>query len=259
MIPKSFDILGNIAILKFDKSEKKRSKISSAEELMNRHKNITSVLEKSGKIKGRLRTFKTNYLAGEKTKVALYKENNCLFRFDVEKTYFSPRLSNERAEIAKQVKKNENVLVLFAGVAPFSIVIAKNAKPKKIVSVEINREASKFAQENVKLNKLNNIEIIQGDVKKIIPRLAGKKISFDRIVMPRPQLKDTFLEYAFKVSKKDTIINYYGFSKEPDEIISQIKEQAEKSGKKIKINSVKKAGDVAPFRYRWRIDFKVLS
>ena len=32
--------------------------------------------------------------------------------------------------------------------------------------------------------------------------------------MPRPQLKDTFLAYSFKVIKKHGIINYYGFGKQ---------------------------------------------
>ncbi|MEK6890954.1 MAG: hypothetical protein AABX03_02350, partial [Nanoarchaeota archaeon] len=250
-IPNSFDVLGNIAIVKFSDDVKKSEKIKNARNLLEEVKSVKTVLEKSEKIKGRLRTFKTNYLAGIKTKTAIYRENNCIFKFDVEKTYFSPRLSNERNEIAKQVKENEKVLVMFAGVAPYSIVISKLAKPKIVYSVELNRMASKYALENVRLNKLTNVKIIQGDVKKVSDRWSKEKIKFDRIVMPRPQLKESFLKDAFKLVKKGSIINYYDFSKDEKEIIKKIDDEAKKSRKKIKILRVKKAGDIAPYKFRW--------
>ena len=258
MLPKSFDVVGNIAILKFDDKVKKNEKIKIAKAMLKKHNSIKTVLEKSDRVKGRLRKIKTNYLAGTKTKEAFYRENNCLFKLNIDKTYFSPRLSNERKEIAQQVKKDEVVLVMFAGVAPFSIVIAKLSKPKKVYSVEINRTASKYAEENAKLNKLNNVEVISGDVKKVIPKFAKNKLKFDRIVMPRAQLKETFLKQAFQVIKKNGTINYYGFGREKDKILEEIKEQVKKSKKKIKIIKVKKAGEIAPYKFRWRVDFKIV-
>ena len=256
MLPKSFDIIGNIAILKFKDKKTKAQKQKIAQNLIKKHKTITTVLEKSDKVRGRLRTIKTKYLAGEKTTLATYKENNCIFKLDVEKTYFSPRLSNERKEIAQQVKKNEKVLVMFAGVAPYSIVIAKLAKPKIVYSNEINKIASKYAEQNVRINRTFNVEIIQGDIKRITPKLKTK---FNRIVMPRPQLKDTFLPQAFKLIKKAGTINYYGFGKDYEIILNQINEQAKKAKKKIKILKIKKAGDIAPYKYRWRVDLRVVN
>lgn len=259
MIPNSFDVVGNIAILKFDKNEKKKNKLISANDLLESNNNIKTVLEKTDKVKGRLRTIKTAFLAGEKTKIATYKENGCLFKFNIDTTYFSPRLSNERNELAKQVKKDEDVLVLFGGVGPFAIVIGKLAKPSHVISVEINREASKYAKSNVVLNKLNNVEIIQGDVKRVIPKFLNQKLKFDRIVMARPQLKETFLESTLKVIKKNGIIHYYGFAKEEKEVLNEILRDVKKLKKKIKIILIKKAGDIAPYKYRWRVDLRVLN
>lgn len=255
-----YDILGNIAIVKFKDKTKKSEKTAFAKNLLKQFPNIKTIVEKSDKVKGRLRIAKTSYLAGEKTKTAVYKENSCIFNFDINETYFSPRLSNERKEIAQQVKNNENVCVMFAGVAPFSIVIARLAKPKKVYSIEINRKASKYAEENAKLNKVaNKVEIIQGDVKKAAPKLKKQKIKFDRIVMARPNLKDTFLPQAFQLIKKSGIINYYGFGDDHEVIKDQIQAEAKKAKRKIKILKIKKAGDIAPFRFRWRVDFKVLN
>ncbi len=253
----SYDLIGNIAIMKFPEGTQKTEKIIEAKKLLDEKKHLKTILEKEGKVKGRLRTIKTSFLSGEKSLVADYVENGCRFKFNVETCYFSPRLSNERKEVSMQVKKGEKVLVLFAGVAPFPIVISKNSKADKIYSVELGKECSKFAEENVKLNKINNIEVLQGDVKKVIPKLFKQKIKFDRVVMPRPQLKESFLKEAFSIIKKKGIINYYGFSKDKNEIIDIINKEAIKSKKKIKILNIKIAGEIAPYKYRWRVDFIV--
>ena len=255
---RAFDVLGDIAIVNFPNDFKLKDKKKFAEKLLKKQKPIKTVLEKRGKIKGLLRKISTRYLAGEKTKEVLYKENDCVLRFSVDTTYFSPRLSNERKEIASKIKKDESVLVMFAGIAPFSIVIAKNSKAKKVVSVEINREANKYARLNVDLNKLKNrVEIVQGNIKKVAEKIKNK---FDVIVMPRPKLKETFLKQAFMLSKKGTRIYYYDFCKigGVDSVVEKIKQEARCAKKKIKILKIKSAGEIAPYKIRIRVDFRVL-
>jgi tRNA (guanine37-N1)-methyltransferase len=203
----------------------------------------------------------TRYIAGEKNKEVLYKENGCSFRFNVDTTYFSPRLSNERKEIACLIKKNSDVLVMFAGVAPFSIVIAKNSKPNEIYSNEINREANKYAEMNADINGVKNrIIFVNGNIKKVALKLKFQNKKFDFIVMPRPNLKESFLEQAFMVSKKGTKVYYYDFCKidETEKVVDKIKDQAAKFKKKIKILKVKSAGEIAPYKIRVRVDFEVL-
>jgi tRNA (guanine37-N1)-methyltransferase len=266
---RSFDLLGNTALVRFPGNFSIQDKKKFALDLMKKQKSVRTVLEKVGEIKGRLRKLSTNFIAGENTKEILYKENNCVFKFNIDKTYFSSRLSNERKEISSLIKPNEIVLVMFAGVAPFSIVMAKNSKAKKIYSNELNKEANKYALINIKLNKLENkIVLIPGDIKKVTEKIIKKTqinqekipISFDVIVMPRPQLKDSFLEQAFKLSKKGTRIYYYDFCKqdEKEKIINKIKSEANKFKKKIEILNVKNAGEIAPYKIRIRVDFKIL-
>ena len=257
-----YDVLGNIAILKFDKDTGARAKKVIAMKFLQDNKNVRTVLEKTGKFKGRLRVQETKHLAGERTKEALYKENGCVFRLNVDTCYFSPRLSSERLEIAKKVKKFERVLVMFGGVGPFGVVIARNQKVARVVSVELGRECSKYAQINVKRNKLvGKLEIIQGDVRKKVPLLSEM---FDRIVMARPNLKDSFLDTAFGAIKKGGIIHYYGFYQE-DEAKKALKEliesEAKKAKKKVRIQRIKKAGSggIAPYKFRYRADVKLLN
>ena len=256
---RAFDVLGNIAIVKFLELTKSYEKKQFANKILRENNSIKTVLEKTGKFSGRLRKMQTKYVAGEKTKDILYRENCCFFRFNIDTTYFSSRLSNERKELSKEIKKGDEVLVMFAGVAPYSIVIAKNSKAKKVYSNEINKQANKYTKLNIELNKLKNkVEIIPGDIKKVALKLKKK---FDVIVMPRPQLKDSFLEQAFKLSKKGTRIYYYDFCKvdETDFIIEKIKGEAKKAKKKINILKKKAAGEIAPYKIRLRVDFRVLN
>ncbi|MDD5700135.1 MAG: hypothetical protein PHH00_03000 [Candidatus Nanoarchaeia archaeon] len=258
MMKGSFDILGNIAIVKFQKRAKPGEKRIFAKKLLGENKSVRTVLEKVGKFKGRLRKMQTKFVAGEKTKEALYRESGCIFRFNVDETYFSPRLSNERKEIADKIRKGDNVLVMFAGVAPYSIVIAKNSKAEAVYSNEINRKANDYGKLNIELNKVKDrVIMLNGDIKKIASKIKKR---FDVIVMPRPQLKDSFLGETFKLSKKGTKVYYYDFCK-TDEINSvkeKVLKEAGKAGKKIKILNIKKAGEIAPYKYRIRIDFAVL-
>ena len=271
----AYDVLGNIAIVKFRRGVKSKEKKKYAAEFLQTHKGVRTVLEKSDRFKGRLRTLSTKFIAGEKTKEALYKENGCVFRLNVESCYFSPRLSSERAEVASMIKKGEKVLVMFGGVAPFAIVIARTGRAGRIVSMELGRDCCKYALQNVKLNKVK-VEIVQGDVRRVLqtPLSTVNKISgvrkkmhgmgkkvFDRIVMARPNLKDSFLDVSFPYVKKGGIIHYYGFylETEKDKMIEMIMNQAKKAKRKIKILGVKKAGDIGVKKYRYRVDLKVLN
>jgi tRNA (guanine37-N1)-methyltransferase len=257
MKQRAFNVLGNIAIVNFKDKIKLNDRKQFAKKILYENKQIKTVLEKTGIFKGRLRKMQTKYLAGEKNKEVLYKENNCAFRFNVDSTYFSPRLSNERKEISSKIKKGDTVLVMFAGVGPFSCVIAKNSQAKKVFSNEINQEANKYGKLNIELNNLKSkIELVPGDIKKVASKIKDK---IDVIVMPRPRLKENFLKEAFMLSKKETRIYYYDFCKknECDLIKEKILDEAKKAKKKIKILKIKQAGEIAPYKIRVRVDFRI--
>lgn len=250
----SMDIIGNIAILEIPKElDKKKKKI--AQEFLKNNKNIKTVLKK-GKHQGMFRIQKLELLAGEKNKEAVYIENNVTLKVDVEKVYFSPRLSNDRKEISQLVKKGEDILVMFSGCAPYVCVIAKNSKAKQVYGVEINPTAHNYALENILLNKLNNTAVFLGDVKSIVSKLNK---NFDRILMPHPTGADKYLDVALKVAKKGAVIHFYEFQKESetDKSVGKIKKACEHAKRKCTILRIVKCGQHAPREFRIRIDFKV--
>lgn len=254
----SFDIVGDIAVIEIPEELIKKEKMI-AKTLLNLHKNIKVVCKKSGSHKGVFRIQKYKVLAGEKRKETEYKESGARMKLNIEKTYFSPRFGTERLRIAKQVKPNEEVLVMFSGIAPFCLIIAKNAKPKSIYGVEINPEAHKYALENVKLNKLQDkINLYQGDVRLVVPDLNKK---FDRIAMPLPKGGEDFLDVALSAIKKKGIVHYYDFLHidELEKAKEKVKKACFSVKKKCRIINLVKCGQQSPRVYRVCVDFKVLN
>ncbi|MFH1521535.1 MAG: hypothetical protein ABIF18_01100, partial [archaeon] len=245
------DIVGDIAILKFPRRTLWIVKKLKARKFLRQNKTLKTVVEKVEGFSGELRTLKTKYLAGIKTKEATYKENQCVFKFNIDEAYFSPRLSNERKVIADEIvklcrRKNTRVLVMFAGIAPYPIIIAKKLKQAKkhavIISNELNKKANESAKKNISMNKLSDyITLVDGDAKKLPEKIKEK---FDIIVMPRPNLEDTFLKTALKLSKKGTIIFYHGFGTR-EEVLDEIDRDTKGKIGKIKI---RKAGDIGAYK-----------
>lgn len=257
LVHSSFDVVGSIAIVEIPAGLKKKQRII-ADALMNLNPHIKTVLKKSGIHYGVYRRQKLDFVAGIKTKVSEHVESGVKMLVDVEKCYFSSRLSSERLRIAQQIKPNEKILVMFSGVAPYPLVFARNSKAEIIYGVEMNPIAHKFAEKNVLANRFwNRIRLVRGDVRKVIPALGLK---FDRILMPMPKTAEEFLPVAFKASKKGTIIHYYDFGREEefDAIKKKILSACKKAKKKCKIIEAVKAGNYAPGVYRVCVDFRIL-
>jgi len=259
LVPNSYDLVGHVAILDIPKELKKEKKLI-AKVLLETNNHIKTVLQKASKREGEFRTRKYKFLAGKRKTETLHKEYGCIFKLDPTKVYFSPRELTERQRIAEQVKPKETVMVMFAGVGPYPIVIAKKQpEVKKIIAIEINPKAVKYMKENIRINKLSHKIIpIKGDVRDECKEWYGK---CDRVVMPLPLGAESFLDLAVKcLKKKGGIIHFYNWGEEPD-IFKQAKELVKKTMKKMKkkykILKSRKVLPYAPRRWKVCLDIKV--
>ena len=202
----AFDQIGNIIILRIPDSLLSKRKIIG-EVLLDKVKTAKSVYCQSSPVEGDYRIRKVELLAGEDKTETEYKEHGCRFKIDVEKTFFSPRLSTERERIADLIKDGETVINMFGGVGMFSIVAAKKKKCH-VYNIDINPDAARLCSENILLNKLKGtVESIEGDAAKIIEERLLE--TGDRVLMLLPERSDEFLNSAIKVAKKNAIIHYY--------------------------------------------------
>jgi len=199
---KSFDLVGDIAITIIPKElENKKFEIGKK---IAKLANVKTVLAEKNARSGEFRLQEFECIFGEDKRETIYKENKCKFLVNVEKVYFSPRLSTDRLEIAKEVKEGENVLVMFSGIQPYPIVISKNSKANLVIGIEKNPEAFYYSLKNIEVNKLFNVLAFIGDVKDVLP--LNKKL-----LEKYNELKEKLLES--KKQKKRIILFTKEFSK----------------------------------------------
>ena len=240
LIPKSYDIIGNIAILEFGKHSRiedndfyeYRNLIAKA--VIKVNKNVQSVFEKLSEIKGDYRLREFAYLSGENKSETIHRENNCTFKLDIKTTYFSPRLVYERRRISKtNIQDNEVIVDMFAGVGPFSIQIAK-LNLVKIHAFDINPHAYKYFSSNIKLNKLKgkitpynrNVKALLNPTNQIGKRLFGK---VNRIIMNLPERSIDFIDVAcFLMKKSGSFLHFYQISEKPNPIEKSIEDLEKK-------------------------------
>jgi tRNA (guanine37-N1)-methyltransferase len=202
----AFDQVGDIIIVRIPDSLLSKKKIIG-ETLLEQVKTAKSVFYQSSSVEGEFRTRDLEILAGEDKSETEYKEFGCRFIVDVEKAFFSPRLSTERDRIADLIQDGETVINMFGGVGMFSIIAAKRKKCT-VYNIDINPIAAKLCEKNIELNKLKGKVIsMNGDAAKIIEEQLKDK--GDRVLMLLPERSDEFLNSAISTTKNNGIIHYY--------------------------------------------------
>jgi len=253
LLPAGFDVIGDIAIMELPKELMKQKKVIGRA-LLKTFRNLKVAAVKTAPVSTEFRVRGVEVVAGEKRTITVHTEYGCRYRLDVSRDYFSPRLGTERMRVASQVKAGERVLVMFAGVGPYAVLIAKQRSPKEVVAVELNPDAARFMAENARLNKVG-ILTIQGDVRDATP-LLGK---FDRIVMPLPKDAGDFLDVALPALKKGGVIHFYDFAGSPEESAKKVAKLCRRLGYKIKIMDSVSCGSYSPQLGRVCVDLKVLG
>lgn len=202
-LPSSFDTLGSVALVKMaDEVVPHAKDIGRA--ILATHKSLRTVCMDSGVV-DEFRTRNIKVVAGEKTTETVHKEYGLVFRLDVAKVFFSPRLATERDNVTKQVEAGEVVVDMFAGIGPFSIMIAKSRSPKVVYAIDVNPDAIEFMKENIKLNRVEGVEPVLGDAREEVKKLEKA----DRIIMNLPHDASQYASDALRALKPGGVIHYY--------------------------------------------------
>ncbi|WP_456423194.1 tRNA (guanine(37)-N1)-methyltransferase Trm5b [Thermococcus sp.] len=254
LLPSSFDIIGDIAIIELPE-ELMGYGNAIGEAILEVHRHIKAVFAKGSKVEGEYRVRELIHLAGEMRTGTLHRENGIRLKLDVAKVYFSPRLATERMRVFEKARPGEVVFDMFAGVGPYSILLAKKAR--FVFAVDLNPWAIKYLEENIRLNRADNVVPILGDVRKV----AGK-VEADRVIMNLPKFADRFLREAMLSVGDGGVIHYYGFGPEEDlysEHEAKIKAIARELGFTVEILERRKVRPYAPRQFNIAIDFRVLK
>ena len=204
----SYEVIGDIAIIDADDDDD-AERIADAILLM--HRNVRTVLAALTDVHGEFRIRDFRVIAGKPDTETVHKEYGCRYEVDLARVYFTPRLATERKRIADKVCENDVVVDMFAGVGPFSILIAKSAR--YVIAIDKNPVAIEYLRRNARLNSVNNIKIICGDVRDVSKDL---RCTADRIIMNLPHSAHEFLDPALTIIKPGGVIHYYDIRPEDD-------------------------------------------
>jgi tRNA (guanine37-N1)-methyltransferase len=260
-VPRSFDILGSrsgaVAIIEIPEVLNDYE-TQIAEAIMAVHGNVKSVLGKESERQGEYRLRELRLLAGDPNTEVIHKESRCSFKLNPKKTYFSTRESTERERVNNLVQDGEEVLIMFSGVAPFPVCIARAHPTVKITGVEVNPIAHSYAIENLVLNRVQDrVTLLLGDVREVCPSL-GK--TFDRVLMPLPKGAYEFLDIAVPMVKSEGALHLYHWAPENNlfnEAINLVKDQASKLGREAEFLGGDKVSLYSPRVYKIRADFRL--
>lgn len=104
---------------------------------------------------------------------------------------------------AAKITKQDIVFDLYCGIGTISLFMSKFAK--KVYGIEIVKEAVEMAKENARLNQVNNVDFIAGDVEKALERLLYEQKVIPDVVMldpPRKGLDSKSIENLLMIRPK---------------------------------------------------------
>jgi tRNA (guanine37-N1)-methyltransferase len=263
LVPRSFELIGSkqkaVAIIELPESLEQFEKII-ADGIMRVYKNVTSVLAKESERTGEYRTRELRLMAGDPNTEVVHKEGGCLLRLDPRRVYFSPRESTERERIANAVKDGEEILVMFSGVGPLPICIAKRHRSVRATAVELNPVAHNYCVENIHLNRVGErVEAIKGDVGEVCRNLDEK---YDRVLMPLPKGAYRFLDVAIPLLRDRGILHFYHWAPEADPFTDSEKlvaQAAEDAGRRAEVVDRVRVSQYSPRYWKVRVDARIVS
>ena len=99
----------------------------------------------------------------------------------------------------------ETVIDAYCGTGTIGLIAAKNAK--KVIGVELNKDAVKDARINAKENGITNAEIYAGDAGRFMVDMASKNQKADVVFMdpPRAGSSEEFLDAVAKIGPKRVV------------------------------------------------------
>ena len=218
----AFDQIGEVVVVRIpDALLPKRHEIGRA--LLDEIKVARSVFCQVSAVEGQYRTRKLEVIAGIDDTTTTYQESGCRFKVDVEKAFFSPRLSHERERIAGLVNDGETIVNMFGGVGMFSIIAAMKTQCM-VYNIDSNPVADELCRYNVDLNEYRRKDRHKQQQRRR-RKMAGRVISIcgdasetvskmdegvsDRTLMLLPERSDDFVADAVRVTADCGVIHYY--------------------------------------------------
>jgi len=259
-VPRAIDFVGEIAIIEIPPALfAYRNTIGQS--ILKAHRRVKTVLAKGGAVRGKFRLRDFDVIAGKHTTETIHKEYGCRYYVDVARAYFSPRLSFEHKRVTSLTREGETVVDLFAGVGPFTILIARTHKDVRIFAVDMNPDAIQCLETNVRLNRVSGKAVpILGEAKRTVEeRLRGLA---DRVIMNLPGSAIEYVAAACEALKlAGGILHFYSFvdaARKLEDVKLSLVASVEECGRRVeKILFTRVVRATAPYERQVVLDLEI--
>jgi tRNA (guanine37-N1)-methyltransferase len=119
-IKRTFEVIGDICILEIEEELEKYQKIIG-KTILEINKNVKTIVKKNGTYKEEFRIRNFEFICGEKKFETIHKENGIKLKVDINKVYFSSKMSHNREIIFNEKEKDKSILILFSGLGPYTL------------------------------------------------------------------------------------------------------------------------------------------
>lgn len=104
-----------------------------------------------------------------------------------------------------QLSGKETVIDAYCGIGTIGLIAADKAK--KVISVELNRDAVRDAIQNAKKNRIKNVDFYQKDAGEFMVQLASQNVPVDVVFMdpPRAGSDEAFLSSVVRLKPKRVV------------------------------------------------------
>jgi tRNA (guanine37-N1)-methyltransferase len=147
---------------------------------------------------------------------------------------------------------------MFAGVGPYSILIAKKQPEAEVHSIDVNPDAYRYLTENVFLNKVaDRVTPMLGDAREIVQRrLRG---TATRVIMNLPGEAKGFIDAAVDALREEGgVIHYYEFTSrqgQMEDLVNTFRSAVESQRRKVQeLKFCKPIREIAPNRVQVALD-----
>lgn len=191
--PASFETAGHVAHLNL-REEMLPYKKLIGQVLLDKNRNLRTIVNKTSHIASEFRTFPMEVIAGDDDTMVEVREGGSRFRFDFREVYWNSRLQYEHARVVKSFKPGTIVCDMMAGIGPFAvpaamqgcIVYANDLNPKSYEYLVGNSRLNKGCEERLHASNQCGRDFVR--------RLISEKKRFDHVVMNLPATAIEFLD-----------------------------------------------------------------
>jgi tRNA (guanine37-N1)-methyltransferase len=252
LLPKSFDVVGEIIVLKLAEELLPFSE-EIGRAMTEAYEGVKTVAVDEG-VKGDFRVRKMRAVHGDEPLITVHRAYGVSLEVDLSKCYFSPRIAAETWRIAQQMDENETVVDMFCGVGPFALTIAKHANPAKVYAIDSNPHAIRYLERNIARNKILNVKSILGDSREITKKI----VKANRAIVDLPHSSLEYFEPAVN-SIGEGMVHYYEILEKMDVEgrLDNLKFIAEGLGKKLRLEEAREVRTFSPSQAHFVFDLRV--